>query len=75
LAARLCVSTIHGTIRGLTTLGSYNYLFIVGVTPIGVATQQALGFNAGEIGGPLGTRHDSIVVGHYSPRWLISSMG
>jgi 5-methylcytosine-specific restriction endonuclease McrA len=52
-----------------------NYLFIVGITPIGVATQQALGFNAGEIGGPLGTRPDSIMAGHYPPGWLISSMG
>jgi hypothetical protein len=27
-----------------------HYLFIVGITPVGVATQRALGFNAGEIG-------------------------
>jgi len=32
-----------------------HYLFIAGVTPIGVATQRALGFNAGELSGPLGT--------------------
>lgn len=47
------------------------YLFIVGITPIGVATQNALGFNKGGIGGPLGTRHESILTGHYPPTWLI----
>lgn len=48
-----------------------NYLFIVGATRLGVATQRALGFNAGEIGGPLGMRHDSIVAGHYPPSWVV----
>ena len=46
-----------------------SYLFIAGTTPIGVATQRALGFNAGDIGGRLGTRHDSIVAGRCPPRW------
>lgn len=48
-----------------------NYLFIVGITPVGIATQFALGFNNGEIGGPLGTRHDSILDGRYPPAWLL----
>lgn len=48
-----------------------SYLFIVGTTPIGVATQRALGFNAGEISGPLGTRHDSVMVGRYPPPWIL----
>jgi hypothetical protein len=48
----------------------HSYLFIAGVTPIGAATQRALGFNAGEIGGPLGTRHDSILAGRYPPLWV-----
>jgi len=47
-----------------------NHLFIAGTTLISVATQRALGFNAGDIGGPLGTRHDSIVAGRYPPRWV-----
>lgn len=34
--------------------------------------QQALGFNVGEISGPLGTRHDSILDGHYPPSWIAS---
>lgn len=49
-----------------------HYLFIIGRTPIGVATQRALGFNVGEISGPLGTRHDSILDGHYPPPWIAS---
>ncbi len=44
-----------------------NYLFVVGVTAIGVATQQALRFNEDGIGGPLGTRHNTIVAGLYPP--------
>jgi 5-methylcytosine-specific restriction endonuclease McrA len=47
-----------------------HYLFIVGLTPIGMATQRLLDFNAGELNGPLGTRHDSIVAGIYPPSWL-----
>jgi len=49
-----------------------HYLFIVGLTPIGVATQRALEFNVGGISGPLGTRHDSILDGHYLPPWIAS---
>lgn len=41
----------------------HRFLFIAGITPIGVATEKALGFNGGGIGGPLGTRHESILVG------------
>jgi len=51
----------------------HHYLFIVGVTPLGVATQQILGFNEGDIGGPLGNRHESILAGRYPPAWLTSS--
>jgi hypothetical protein len=40
-----------------------HYLFIVGITPIGVGTQRVLGLNEGGIGGPLGIRHESIVNG------------
>jgi len=48
-----------------------NYLFIVGITPIGVATQRILSLNAGDIGGPLGMRHDSVVAGRYPPPWIV----
>jgi hypothetical protein len=48
----------------------HRFLFIVGLTPIGIATQFALGFNEGGIGGPLGTRHEGILVGHYPPMWF-----
>jgi hypothetical protein len=48
------------------------YLFVVGISPVGVATQRALGFNVGEISGPLGTRHDSILDGRYPPPWITS---
>ncbi len=47
-----------------------NYLFVVGVTAIGVATQQALRFNAGGIGDPSGARHNTIVAGLYPPAWI-----
>lgn len=54
----------------------HNYLFIVGLPGIGQATEQALRFNDARFGGPLGTRHDAILVGHYPPawarRWLVS---
>jgi len=48
-----------------------SYLLIVGLTPIGVATQRALGLNSGELSGPLGTRHDAILDGRYPPPWII----
>jgi len=44
---------------------------IVGLTPIGVTTQRALGLNSGELSGPLGTRHDAILDGRYPPPWII----
>ena len=47
----------------------HGYLFIVGITSIGMATELALGFNRGGIEGPLGTRHDLILAGQYPPPW------
>jgi hypothetical protein len=49
-----------------------SYLLIVGITPIGVATQRALGLNTGELNGPLGTRHDAILDGRYPPPWAMA---
>jgi len=46
-----------------------HYLFIAGVTPVGLATEQALGLNRGGLGGPLGTRHEAILDGRYPPEW------
>jgi hypothetical protein len=46
-----------------------SYLFIAGVSGIGRATTQALGFNGARLGGPLGTRHEAILAGHYPPSW------
>jgi hypothetical protein len=31
--------------------------------------EQALGLNEPRLGGPLGTRHDAILVGRYPPHW------
>jgi hypothetical protein len=57
----------------------HNYLFIVGLPGIGYVTEHALGFNAERLGGPLGTRHDAVLVGRYPPpwarTWLIGSTG
>lgn len=47
----------------------HNYLFLVGVTDIGRTTEEVLGLNDSRLGGPLGTRHDLILVGRYPPRW------
>jgi len=47
----------------------HNYLFIVGVSPVGEATEQALQFNSGRINGPLGARHDAVLVRRYPPTW------
>lgn len=44
---------------------------IVGVSGIGRATEAALAFNDARLGGPLGTRHDAILVGRYPPAWAI----
>jgi hypothetical protein len=46
-----------------------SYLFIVGVTGIGRATADALGFNDARPDGPLGARHEAILAGHYPPDW------
>ncbi|MBI4491962.1 MAG: HNH endonuclease [Chloroflexi bacterium] len=48
---------------------AHNCLFIVGITGIGRATEQALGLNTPGLDGPLGTRHDAILVGRYPPYW------
>lgn len=47
----------------------HTYIFIRGVSPIGLATEQALGFNDARPDGPLGTRHDAILLGVYPPDW------
>lgn len=47
----------------------HNYLLIVGESHIGEATERALQFNDSRINGPLGTRHDAILVGRYPPIW------
>ena len=48
---------------------AHHYLFIVGVTPVGQATEVALGFNDSRLEGPLGARHDAAMVGRYPPPW------
>jgi len=50
------------------------YLHLVGKTPVGQATEQALGFNHAELDGPLGVRHQLIVTGHYPPPWAVREM-
>ena len=50
----------------------HNYLFIVGFSGIGQATERALGFNSQRLNGPLGTRHDATLVGQYPPIWARS---
>ena len=47
----------------------HGYLFIVGLAGIGRATEEALRFNDPRLDGPLGTRHDAILVGRYPPAW------
>jgi hypothetical protein len=47
----------------------HNYLFIVGLPVIGRATEQALRFNDPRLNGPLGARHDAILIGRYPPTW------
>jgi 5-methylcytosine-specific restriction endonuclease McrA len=49
-----------------------SYLFIVGITDVGRATTQVLGFNDARLNGPLGTRHEAILAGHYPPGWARS---
>lgn len=45
------------------------YIYIVGVSAEGAATERALGFNAGGIEGPLGARHVAIRERRYPPLW------
>lgn len=56
---------------------AHHYLFIVGVTAIGKATERALGFNDNRLDGLLGARHDAVMVERYPPpwarRWLIET--
>ncbi len=47
----------------------HHYLLVIGITPVGQATQQALNVNHGGLTGPLGTRHDAILRDHYPPPW------
>jgi hypothetical protein len=47
----------------------HNYLFIVGISSEGEATEKALGFNDSGPNGPLGTRHDAVLVHRYPPPW------
>ena len=49
----------------------HNHLFIVGVSAIGEGTEQALRFNDSRVNGPLGTRHDAILVRRYPPTWAV----
>ncbi|HEY7067076.1 MAG TPA: HNH endonuclease [Chloroflexota bacterium] len=51
---------------------AHNYLLIVGLPGIGQATERALGFNDARLGGPLGPRHDAILLGIYPPAWARS---
>jgi len=51
-----------------------NYLFVVGITPIGIVTQRAVRFNDGGLDGPLGTRHDNILAGLYPPHWAAATL-
>ncbi|MFN8633104.1 MAG: hypothetical protein U0893_04555 [Chloroflexota bacterium] len=46
---------------------AHRHLLIVGLSAIGAATVAALGTNDSRIGGPLGSRHDAIVLGIYPP--------
>jgi len=50
----------------------HHYLFIAGTTTIGRATVAAMGLNAAQLDGPLGPRHDAIVLGSYPPQWARS---
>lgn len=47
----------------------HRYLFIRGLTDIGRATVEVLGLNDSRLEGPLGPRHDAVVVGGYPPLW------
>ncbi len=53
----------------------HTYLFIAGVTDMGRATVEGLGFNDARFEGPLGSRHDAILAGRYPPFWLRDAIG
>jgi len=45
------------------------YLFMRGLTGIGRATVDVLGLNDARLEGPLGPRHDAVLVDAYPPAW------
>jgi hypothetical protein len=47
----------------------HRYLFIRGLTDIGRATVDVLGLNDARLEGPLGPRHDAVLVDAYPPVW------
>lgn len=53
----------------------HNHLFVVGVTDVGRATVEGLGFNDARLEGPLGSRHDAILSGQYPPAWMREATG
>jgi len=54
--------------------GNY-YLYVVGASPEGRATEAGLRFNAGGTEGPLGPRHVAIGDRRYPPRWARVAYG
>jgi hypothetical protein len=53
----------------------HRYLFVVGLTAIGTATERTLAFNDSRLGGPLGTRHEAVLRRHYPPPWAHTWQG
>lgn len=47
----------------------HRYLFMRGLTDIGRATVDVLGFNDARLEGLLGPRHDAVLVDAYPPAW------
>ncbi len=56
-------------------LPSSEYGVIVGVTPVGEATVEGLGFNDGGVESPLATRYVAIIKGVYPPAWARAAYG
>ncbi len=52
-----------------------NYLYVVGASPEGRATELGLRFNEGGTEGPLGPRHVAIGERRYPPRWARIAYG
>lgn len=48
----------------------HNYLFIIGVSHIGRATESRLRLNDSRLNRPLGTRHDVILTRRFPPSWV-----